>query len=412
MFEINKKTMRRVFFGVCGCIILYWLLNETESVDNVLNTVLGIFSPFITGACIAFVLNVPMRFFERILKKIQKPGLRRGLALVLTIIAVLLVLTVVFLLLIPQVAETVKTLIPKLMDFFVNLETTADQLLLDNPELSRVFGDISLNWTEFIQNIVITIGNSLTTIVQGAFSTISIVLGTVMNLFISVVFSIYCLFHKEKLAKQGRKLAYAFLSEKHADRLIRVLRLSNSTFSNFLSGQCIEVCILGTMFAIAMAIFGMPYIPLVSMLVAVTAFIPVIGAWIGCGLGAFFMLVNDPMQAVWFVIMFLVLQQIEGNLIYPRVVGTSIGLPGMWVLVAVFVGGALFGVAGMLLMIPMTSVIYTVLREHAGKRIVKREINPEKLEPQLPELRSHIKEKHRSRKEKREKAKKAKENGV
>ena len=402
MFEINKKTMRRVFFGVCGCIILYWLLNETESVDNVLNTVLGIFSPFITGACIAFVLNVPMRFFERILKKIQKPGLRRGLALVLTIIAVLLVLTVVFLLLIPQVAETVKTLIPKLMDFFVNLETTADQLLLDNPELFRVFGDISLNWTEFIQNIVNTIGNSLTTIVQGAFSTISIVLGTVMNLFISVVFSIYCLFHKEKLAKQGRKLAYAFLSEKHADRLIRVLRLSNSTFSNFLSGQCIEVCILGTMFAIAMAIFGMPYIPLVSMLVAVTAFIPVIGAWIGCGLGAFFMLVNDPMQAVWFLVMFLVVQQIEGNLIYPKVVGTSIGLSGMWVIVAISVGGDLFGIVGMLLMIPFASVIQTILREDVAIRVYQRKINPEKLEAQPPILRSHLKENREKNKQKRQ----------
>lgn len=409
MIELNKKTMLRIFFGVCGCIVLYWLLHETASVGNALSVILGIFSPFITGACIAFVLNVPMRAFEKLLSKIKKPGLRRGIALILTFIAVLLVLTVVFVLLIPQVAETVRTLIPKLTDFFVGLETKIEIILEENPELLRLVGE-PFDLSAIVQEVLVVVGNSLTTIVQGAFSAIGSVFGTVMNLFISVVFSVYCLFQKEKLAQQGRKLAYAFLSEKHADRVIHILRLSNSTFSNFLSGQCIEVCILGSMFAIAMAILGMPYIPLVSVLVAVTAFIPIVGAWIGCSLGAFFMLVNDPMQAVWFVIMFLILQQIEGNLIYPRVVGTSIGLSGMWVLLAVSVGGALFGIAGMFLMIPMTSVIYTILRERTNRRLTKRGIDPAKLEAQPPELRSHIKEKHRFRKAKRAKKKEEKNN--
>ena len=409
MMELNKKTLLRIFFGVCGCIVLYWLLHETASVGNVINVILGIFSPFITGACMAFVLNVPMRAIEKLLIKIPKPGLRRGLAVVLTFIVVLFVLAMVFVLLIPQVVETVRTLIPKVTDFFVGLETRIEVLLQEHPELLRFVGE-PLDFSTLVQEILVVVGNSLTTIVQGAFSAIGSVFGTVMNLFISLVFSVYCLFQKETLAKQGRKLAYAFLSEKHADRLIHVLRLSNSTFSNFLSGQCIEVCILGSMFAIAMAIFGMPYIPLVSVLVAVTAFIPIVGAWIGCSLGAFFMLVNDPMQAVWFVVMFLVIQQIEGNLIYPRVVGTSIGLSGMWVLVAIAVGGALFGITGMFLMIPMTSVIYTILRERTNKRLAKREIAADKLEAQPPVLRSHIKEKHRSLKAKRAKKREEKNN--
>ena len=167
---------------------------------------------------------------------------------------------------------------------------------------------------------------------------------------------------------------------------MRILRLANATFSNFLSGQCIEVCILGCMFAISMAIFRMPYIPLVSVLVAVTAFIPVVGAWVGCVFGAFLILVANPMQAVWFVVMFVVLQQIENNLIYPRVVGTSIGLSGMWVLVAVAVGGELMGVAGMFLMIPITSVIYTLLRESTNKHLQTKEIPADKLKEQPPEL--------------------------
>jgi predicted PurR-regulated permease PerM len=156
------------------------------------------------------------------------------------------------------------------------------------------------------------------------------------------------------------------------------------------------------MIAVSMAILKMPYIPLVSVLVAVTAFIPIVGAWAGCVVGAFFMLVNDPMQAVWFVVMFLVVQQIEGNLIYPKVVGTSIGLSGMWVIVAISVGGDLFGVVGMLLMIPFASVIQTILREKVAERVSKKEIDPEKLKAQPPVLKSHLKEKRELNKEKRE----------
>ena len=162
------------------------------------------------------------------------------------------------------------------------------------------------------------------------------------------------------------------------------MRLTNETFSNFLSGQCLEVCILGSMFAVCMWIFGMPYIPLVSVLVAVTAFIPVVGAFVGCILGAFFILVDDFFLAIGFVVMFLILQQIENNLIYPRVVGHSIGLPGMWVLVAVMIGGEIFGVAGMFLMIPLTSVVYTLLGEMSNARLSEREIERSKLEFQPP----------------------------
>ena len=395
MLEVNKKTLFRIFLGTAGCIILYWLLNERDNVKMVFSAALNILSPFITGGCIAFILNVPMRFFENKLTKIAGEGLRRTVALLLTFVAVLIVLGGVFLLLIPQLVETMQLFLPAVSEFAIEVATWINDFLSENPEVMSFFqnpdGSGAIDFAALVQNVFGVLGNGVSTIVQGAVSTIGSVASFTMDLFVAIVFAVYCLFQKETLARQGRKILYAFTKEKIADRIIYILRLSNSTFSNFLSGQCIEVCILGVMIAIAMAILKLPYIPLVSVLVAVTAFIPIVGAWVGCVLGAFFMLVNDPMQAVWFLIMFLVVQQIEGNLIYPKVVGTSIGLSGMWVIVAISVGGDLFGVVGMLLMIPFASVVQTILREVVAVRVYHRKINPEKLEAQPPILKSHIK---------------------
>ena len=362
-------------------------------------------SPFITGGCIAFILNVPMRFIENKLSRIAGAGLRRAVALILTFIAIAIVLGGVFLLLIPQLVETVEMFIPAVYDFFMELGVYIEEFLTKNPEvMDLVQGSAagSLDWAGLAQKVAGVLGDSVSTIVSGAVSTIGSVASFAMDLFVAVVFAVYCLFQKETLARQGRKILYAFSKEHFADRVVHILRLSNSTFSNFLSGQCIEVCILGVMIAVAMAILKMPYIPLVSVLVAVTAFIPIVGAWVGCIVGAFFMLVNDPMQAVWFLVMFLVVQQIEGNLIYPKVVGTSIGLSGMWVIVAISVGGDLVGVVGMLLMIPFASVIQTILREEVAVRVYHRKINPEKLEAQPPILKSHLKENREKNKEKRQ----------
>jgi len=403
--HFDKKNLRNIFLVVSAGIILYWILHETEQFNKVVDLIGGILSPFITGSVLAFVINVPMRAIEGQLKFIDKASIKRLVAIVITLILVVLVLGMVFWLLIPQVIETVQSLIPKLQIFFLDLKDSATAFVSKYPKfMSWILSVVdfeSINFGALIQNALSFAGNSVSTIVSSAFSTIGAIGSTIMEMFIAAVFALYCLFQKELLARQGRKLLYAFLPEKVSDKIISILRLSNSTFSNFLSGQCLEVCILGVMFAISMAIFRMPYIPLVSVLVAVTAFIPIVGAWIGCVFGAFFMLVNDPMQAVWFVIMFLVIQQIENNMIYPRVVGTSIGLSGMWVLIAVAVGGELMGVAGMLLMIPITSVLYTLLREYTQKHIEERNIDPSKLIDHPPELRSNFKENRKKNRAKR-----------
>lgn len=388
--QIEKKTLRNIFIGVISCIVLYWILHETERVKTVFVFLTNIIFPFFLGAAIAFVINVPMRAIENLLVRIANQTWRRVIALILTFLGVLLVLSLVFWLLIPQLISTIQSLIPKLYTFVSNAETFVKDFLANNPQVMEWINENtdfdSLNLADIAQKAIAMVSSSVSTIVVSAFSALGSITGAIMDAFIAIVFAIYCLFQKETLARQGRKLLYAFLPERFSDHVVRILRLTNSTFSNFLSGQCVEVCILGCLFAVAMAIFQMPYIPLVSVLVAVTAFIPVVGAWVGCILGAFFILVANPMQAVWFVIMFLILQQIENNLIYPRVVGTSIGLSGMWVLIAVAVGGEIMGVAGMFLMIPVASVLYTLLQEVTQKRLNQIVIDPAKLEAQPPAL--------------------------
>ena len=388
--QLDKKLIHRIFLCLAGLLFLVWLLTDTQRVQAVWSTVSALVSPFVAGAAVAFVFNVPMRGVEKQLSDIRKPGLRRGLALVLTIGLIILVLAGVVGLLIPQIEKTVDTLSTRIPPF---IKRARESMLLfldkhpelrtwveENPELANV------DWNSVIQRTFSFLGDSAGTIVDSAFSAIGSVTGAVVDVFISLFFAIYCLTRKEILARQGRRILYAFLPERASDEIIRILRLTNATFSKFISGQCLEACILGCLFAVAMLIFRMPYVSLVSVIIAVTALVPVVGAFVGCVLGAFFILVDSPIQAVTFVAMFLVIQQLENNLIYPRVVGTSIGLPGMWVLVAVTVGGGLMGVGGMLVMIPLVSVLYTLLGEYTAARVAARHIPAEKLMDQPPDL--------------------------
>ena len=404
--HIDKRTVRNIFLVAVGAIAFYWVLNETEQFKSLWNSLKDIVSPFALGAAMAFILNVPMRVVEKALKFIQNEGLRRTAAIILTLVVILLVITGVVLLLVPQITETIQLLIPKLIDFVFKTEATIMEFLEVNPQLLQWVSNTtdlqSLDdWAGLIKKAATMIKSSVSVIASGAFSAVGGVTNALVDLVIGLVFSLYCLARKEILARQGRRILYAFLPEKFCDETIRILRLTNSTFSNFISGQCLEAVILGCLFAISMSILKMPYIPLVSVLIAVTALIPLVGAFVGCFLGAFFILVNDPIQALIFVAMFLVLQQIEGNLIYPKVVGTSIGLPGMWVLVAVAVGGDLMGVAGMLVMIPISSVLYALLRDLTNKRITDRGVEPAKLKDYPPELKSKFKENRERKKEQR-----------
>lgn len=391
--NISRKTLRYIFFGAAGCIIFYWLLFDTERVHSVWQFIKSMVSPFVIGAGIAFVLNVPMRGIENRLKRINKKGLRRGIALLLTFAVIFLVLFLVVQLLIPQVVGTVEKLGEQLPIFYENVEGRFNAFLDEHPQIMKWLSQNTdleqMDWTSLLEKFVGFVGDSASDLLVGTFSAITSLSTGIFKGVIAFVFSLYCLFRKEILARQARHLLYAFLPERFCDRTVRVLRLTGATFSNFLSGQCLEACVLGCMFAICMLIFRMPYVPLISVLVAICALVPIVGAFVGCILGAFFILVDgDPMKAVWFVVMFLIIQQFEGNVIYPKVVGKSVGLPGMWVLVAVTVGGALMGIPGMFIMIPLFSVAYTLLREITEKRLKVKKIAESKLQDQPQQIRT------------------------
>ena len=384
--HIDKKMMHRLFALAAGCILFAWLVLDTARATALFTKIWDMIAPFVTGAAIAFIFNVPMRAIENQLEGIRKESIRRTFSILLTIAALSLVITFVVELLVPQVRLTVQSLSQQIPAF---VENTAAKLVVfmdENPEIKAIVLDSlnleSIEWSAFLKQLLTMASDGISSVMGGAVNVIGNLTGIVVNAVISIVFAIYCLSRKEILARQGRRLLYSFVSEHRADEVIRILRLTNVTFSNFISGQCLEAVILGALFAVVMAIMKLPYIPLVSVVIAVTALIPVVGAFVGCVVGACFILVNDPLQAVTFIGMFLVLQQLENNLIYPRVVGTSIGLPGMWVLVAVTVGGEIMGVAGMLVMIPLVSVLYTLGREFTDRRLEERNVPLAKLEAQ------------------------------
>ena len=406
--QIDKKTMHRIFWLIAGSIVFAWLILDTDRASAMFDKVWNLFSPFVVGVGIAFVFNVPMRAIERQLEGMKSDGLRRGLAIVLTLAAMVLVIMFVVELLIPQISKTIASLMQRIPAFIDRTSALLMAYMEENPEIQvwvmESFDLKSLDWETILKDGLTFAGNQVATLMGGAVNVFGSVTSGIVNFVISAVFAMYCLGRKEILARQGRRILYSVLPEKRTDEIIRILRLTNSTFSNFISGQCLEAVILGCLFAVAMVIFGMPYAPLVSVVIAVTALIPVVGAFVGCVVGAFFILVDSPLQAVTFVAMFLVIQQLENNLIYPRVVGTSIGLPGMWVLLAVTVGGEIMGVGGMLVMIPLASVVYTLAREFTSNRLSERNIPEEKLRDQPPEIRSrrqHNQDKmHRIRMEK------------
>lgn len=394
--QIDRKMMHRLFLLVAGCLVFGWLLLDTARASAMFQSVWELISPFVLGAGIAFVFNVPMRAIERQLRDVHRDSLRRSLAIVLTIAALILVIMFVVELLIPQITLTVDSLSSKIPSFIERTANNLMQQMEENPELKEWILDLTnletIDWNSLVKSGLTFAGDQVSAVMGSAVTVVTSITNGIVNAVIAIVFAIYCLGRKEILARQGRRILYSLIPEKTSDEIVRILRLTNVTFSNFISGQCLEACILGCLFAVAMSLFGMPYIPLVSVTIAVTALVPVVGAFIGCIVGAFFILVDNPLQAVTFVAMFLVIQQLENNLIYPRVVGTSIGLPGMWVLFSVTVGGGVMGVGGMLVMIPLASVCYTLLREFTDKRLKERGIPEDKLLDHPPQIHSHFQE--------------------
>lgn len=379
--ELNKDNMKKIMFLIVFTVLVLAGITNLPEVWKCIALLFHIIFPFVLGGVMAFIINIPMRCIERNLfqkrkwrgkKRVQKAA--RPLSLVIALALVVAVILIVFFVVVPQLGDTVVELSYDIRRFWPKVQAWGIKMFDDNPEVANWLNSLEINWEGLMQQAIGFLKTGAGTLLGSTFSVAKVIVDFATNFVIAFVFSIYILLQKEKLQVQVRKVMYAFLPEKFVEGVIDVSRLVNRTFSNFLTGQCLEALILGGMFVVTMLILRFPYALLVGILIAFTALIPIFGAFIGCFVGTFLILMENPMQAVAFVILFLVLQQIEGNLIYPHVVGNSVGLPSIWVLVAVSLGASLMGIAGMLIFIPLISVIYTLFREYVYKRLRERKL--------------------------------------
>lgn len=382
--ELSKKTVRTIIGLIVLTLLLSAGLRNFGSVWEGIDFVIGLVFPFILGACMAFLLNIPMSVIERHLfseKRIKGPKMRklaRPLSLVLALLLVLLIIVIVIFIIVPAIADTVVTLTNSVPGFVNQVQEWATGLANTYPDIARQISGLTLDWGKFGTEIIDFLQKGVMSFVGSTFNVASSIASGVVNFSLGFIFALYVLLQKEKLGSQFRKLFYAYLPEKVTDKILEVCSLSNSTFSSFVTGQCTEAVILGTMFVVVMLICQLPYALMIGVLIGFLSLIPIFGAFIGCFVGAFLILMVNPVQALWFIVIFLIIQQIEGNLIYPHVVGGSVGLPSIWVLVAVTIGGGAMGITGMIITIPLCSVCYTLLREAVGKRLKKRRIPSEK----------------------------------
>lgn len=416
--QLFRKLLAVVAFGV----LLNFAVQHLPVLAQGFSWVGAIIEPFLLGGVVAFILNVPLSAIERFLFPDKKtsvietviikenelqdkagemllstlPGgrkaaknqlprersldvsrFRRPISLTVTLLLVAAVIAFVFGMVIPELGRTATSLLAALPGYFDSAQKWAMELLEGNQELTEYIAGLELDWATLSAQAVTMIEES--GLIESIFGTASSLVGGVVSVVIGLVFSIYVLMRKEQLGRQIKMILYAFLPDEVCEQIIRIASVSSKTFSRFLSGQCTEAVILGTLFFIVMTLFGFPYALLCGVFIGFTALVPIFGSFLGCAVGAFLILMVDPERTIWFIIMFLILQQIEGQLIYPHVVGNAVGLPSIWVLAAVSIGGSMFGIPGMLFFIPLSSVLYALLREVVYKRLGKKQLDPDEL---------------------------------
>ena len=377
----NNRPERALTWKTClkvgvSAFVLFLCTYYWKSISGILASVIGALSPVFIGFAIAYVLNILMSFYERyyfrkskkkIVNMTRRPVCLTGALLTLAGIIVLIVLLVV-----PELVSCVKFLIseiPPLIEKLLKTDFVRENLPKDI--LSKLS---DIDWMSYISKLIGTVssglGNALGAVVTAVTSAVSVIVTALL----SIIFSLYLLAGKDKLAEQSKRLCHSYVPEKTNKKLSYTVKVFDECFHNYIVGQCTEAVIIGVLCTLGMLIFRFPYAPMIGALVGFTALIPVAGAYIGAGVGAVMMLTESPLKALLFLVFIIVLQQLEGNLIYPKVVGDSVGLPAVWVLVAVTVGGGLFGVLGMLLGVPIAAGIYRLVREDVKRREAQKEV--------------------------------------
>ena len=384
---IRDEKTKNYFLLITYAIVLAYVFLNLDTVWNVVVTIIDLIKPFIIGVCIAFVLNIPMKFFEeKVVGKLtkEKSKLKRPLSLIITIVVLVGLIIGLMTFVIPQLAESCSTLVKNVPEYVDSLEKFMNKNINSKELLSSdVIQEVYNKILSMGQNIIKIIGQVAGVIVSHALDITMGVTSTIINIVMAFIVSIYILLSKEKLSNQIKKILYAYMKKENVIRFLKVSKIANIKFTNFVRSQVIEACILGVLCFIGMKICSMPYALLISTIIGVTALVPIFGAFVGAILSAFIVLMVSPIKVILFAIIFVVIQQIEGNLIYPFVVGNSIGLSALWVLFAITVGGNAFGVVGMLIGVPLFGVLYTLISITTNKRLEKRNINIEEIEKDI-----------------------------
>lgn len=365
----NRKVLMVALLLV---VVLFW-----SRISEALSFLTGILKPFILGGALAFILNLPLSFLEKkVFRNLKGRGekFKRPLSIFLSLVFVLLLILILLLTVVPEVISAFESIISSIPSLVTRVESWSNDVLTpvlkNNPELLK---SLETNWDSLLSKSLSFLKDGLSALLSSTLVAANSLISSITSFVVALIFAIYVLGDKERLERQFRSLLKAYTSKETEEYVLHVFSVLHRSFSSFISGQCLEAVILGSIFILVLSILRFPYSVMIGVVVMFSALLPIVGAFIACFFGAFIILLSSPVKALYFVVIFLIIQQLENNLIYPRVVGSSVGLPALWVFFAVTLGGALFGVVGMLFFIPVFSAVFVLLKEDVGRRISLKE---------------------------------------
>lgn len=362
------KNRKLLIVALLLVVVLFW-----SRISEALSFLTGILKPFILGGALAFILNLPLSFLEKkVFRNLKGRGekFKRPLSIFLSLVFVLLLILILLLTVVPEVISAFESIISSIPSLVTRVESWSNDVLTpvlkNNPELLK---SLETNWDSLLSKSLSFLKDGLSALLSSTLVAANSLISSITSFVVALIFAIYVLGDKERLERQFRSLLKAYTSKETEEYVLHVFSVLHRSFSSFISGQCLEAVILGSIFILVLSILRFPYSVMIGVVVMFSALLPIVGAFIACIFGAFIILLSSPVKALYFVVIFLIIQQLENNLIYPRVVGSSVGLPALWVFFAVTLGGALFGVLGMLFFIPVFSAVFVLLKEDVGRRI-------------------------------------------
>lgn len=391
--ELDRKNIIKIFFLAVSVILVYLAFEHMNIVFAFLNWLLGVLTPFIIAGVVIFLLNVPLKAIEKHLFRAKdgkpvsefKESARRPIAIILSMVIFVVVIGAFLIIIIPEIAKSLTTIAESIPGVLNNIQEWLNEMSKENDTVKQFVDSMSIDWKTLTDTAVGFLKDNGTNLASSIFGVVSSLISTVVNVFLGIVMAVYVLMKKEKLSSDIKKLIYSIFPHNAADFVCEVGHLTNKSFYNSITGQMIECLIIGSLTALGMTVFGFPYAALGGVVLAIMSWVPMFGIGIGTVIMSILLLTVNPMQALWFAVYMVILQQIEGNLIFPRVVGSKIGLPPIILIAAIVLFSNFFGIIGLLVSGPVTYVIYTLVRRFVYLRIKQRNIPRKKYEARYDE---------------------------